>query len=203
MNQTAERLNMQNSHYVDSTGLPKANHYSTPYDMLILTRALIKYFPQDYKWYKQKWITYNGIRQPNRNRLLWRDNSVDGLKTGHTDGAGYCLVSSGLRDNMRLIAVVMGTPNDEARANGSEALLNWGFRFYKTYKVADASKPVAEPRVWMGQARKVALGLTHDLYITIPSGDYSRLKATMTIQPKIEAPIEKGKAYGDITVYSR
>ena len=133
MNETAARLGMTESHFVDSTGLPKPGHYSTPHDIAILAQAIIRDFPQYYHFFNEKWITYNGIRQPNRNRFQWRDNSVDGLKTGHTAKAGYCLTTSALRNGTRLLSVVMGAPTDSDRANDSQAILNWGFRFYKSF----------------------------------------------------------------------
>lgn len=200
MNETAKNLGMNNTHYLDPTGLPKPDHYSTPHDIAILTRAIIKQFPQYYSWYKQKWITWNGIKQPNRNRLLWRDPNVDGLKTGHTESAGYCLVSSAKRNNMRLISVVMGAPSDSARANESQALLNWGFRFYKTYQLFPANKSITTRRVWLGQKKYIPFGLEKPLTVTIPAGQYKDLNATMTINPKIKAPINAGQVYGEVKI---
>lgn len=200
MNQTAKRLGMKDSNFVDSTGLPRPDHYVTPYDLAILTRALINNFPQYYGWYKQKWIQYNKIKQPNRNRLLWRDPSVDGLKTGHTKAAGYCLIASALRHQMRLISVVMGTPSDAARSNDSQALLNWGFRYYRTYEFFKANTPITESRVWLSKQKKIALGLKQNLYVTIPSGQYKAVKARIKMQPRLYAPIMKGRAYGQIEI---
>lgn len=200
MNQTAQRLGMKNSHFVDSTGLPRPGHYTTAYNLALLTRALINNFPQYYGWYKQKWIKYNKIKQPNRNRLLWRDPSVDGLKTGHTDAAGYCLIASANRNGMRLISVVMGTPSDAARNNNSQALLNWGYRYYRTYKLFKANAPVTRTRVYLAKEKEVELGLTRDLYVTVPSGQYKSIKASIAIQPKLRAPIIKGQTYGQIEV---
>lgn len=200
MNQTAAKLGMKNSHFVDATGLPRPGHYSTPYDLAILVRAIITHYPQYYHWYKQKWITWNGIKQPNRNRLLWRDTAVDGLKTGHTSEAGYCLITSGMKHGMRLISVVMGTPSDSARANDSQALLNWGFRFYNSHKLFSAGKSIATPRVWLGASNTVPMGLTQDLYVTIPMGQYNNLKANLALAPRLTAPIVKGKPYGNVVV---
>lgn len=200
MNQTAKRLGMNDSHYTDSTGLPTPDHYSTAYDLAVLARHVITDFPQYYGFYKQKWITHNGIRQPNRNRLLWREAGVDGLKTGHTEAAGFCLISSGVQHDMRLISVVMDAPSDEARSNDSQALLNWGFRFYKTYKLYSANQPIATPRIYLGQDKQVAMGLQKDLYVTIPVGEYSMLKASMELDGKLKAPITKGQSYGTINV---
>lgn len=200
MNATAERLGMKSTHYVDSTGLPQAEHHSTPYDMALLTHAIINHFPEYYPLFKQGWITYNGIKQPNRNRLLWRDTTVDGLKTGHTEEAGYCLISSALRSGMRLIAVVMGAPTDAERASDSEALLNWGFRFYETHKLFDANQSLATPRVWLGERNTVPIGLASPLYVTIPTGTYSKLKPQVDINAALHAPIKKGQPVGTLTV---
>lgn len=200
MNQTAKRLAMKNTHYVDATGLPRPNHYSTPHDMAILTRAIITDFPQYYHFFSQKWLSYNHIKQPNRNRLLWRDNSVDGLKTGHTEEAGYCLVSSAQRNSMRLIAIVMGAPSDSARANDSEALLNYGFRFYKTYKLFSANKALAKPRIWLAQHKYGKFGLAKPLYVTIPIGEYKNLNAKMSVKQNLTAPIIKDNQYGLVQV---
>lgn len=201
MNQTAARLGMTGTHYADCNGLPKPDHYSTPGDMAKLAQAMILDFPEYYSWFKQKWITYSGIRQPNRNRLLWRDPSVDGMKTGHTDEAGYCLISSAQRDGMRLISVVMGTPTDSARADDSEALLNYGYRFYESHKLYAANTPLLTPKVWFGQNSKVALGLDRDFYVTIPKGEYKNVKIAVQLTSKdLEAPIVKGQTYGTVTV---
>ena len=200
MNQAAQQLGMKDTHYVDSTGLPQPGHQTTPYDMALLTRAIITNFPQYYPMFKQGWITYNGIKQPNRNRLLWRDKSVDGLKTGHTEEAGYCLISSAIRDNMRLISVLMGAPTDAARADNSEALLNWGFRFYKSHKLFDANTALATPRVWLGQNKTVPVGLTSPLYVTIQTGNYSQLKPEIDINQSLQAPIKKGQVVGTLNV---
>lgn len=200
MNETAKRLGMDNTHYVDSTGLPSPDHYSTPHDMAILARAIINDFPQYYHYFGEKWLKYNNIRQPNRNRLLWRDPSVDGLKTGHTDEAGYCLVSSAYRSGMRLISVMMGTPTDSARADDSQALLNYGFRFYKTYTLFDANKVLATPRAWYGENDNAQLGLAKPLYVTVPVGEYNKLQAQIKLPNKLEAPIKQGQQYGSIVV---
>lgn len=200
MNETAARLGMKDTHYDDSTGLPRPDHYSTAYDLAVLARHVINDFPQYYHFYSEKWINYNGIRQPNRNRLLWREQGVDGLKTGHTKAAGYCLISSGVQHGMRLLAVVMGTPSDSARANDSQSLLNWGFRFYKTYKLYGANQAITTPRIYMGKNKQVALGLQQDLFVTIPAGEYNMLKASMELQPKLKAPITKGQDYGTVNV---
>lgn len=201
MNQAAEQLGMKNTHFVDSTGLPDPQHYSTSYDLALLTRAIITRFPQDYTWYKQKWITYNNIKQPNRNRLLWRDSSVDGLKTGHTEAAGFCLIASALRNNMRLIAAVMNAPSDVARTDDTEALFNWGFRFYQSHQLFEANKTLATPHVWLGKHGTVKLGLTEPLVVTIPTGSYAQLKPQIDINTHLKAPIKKGNSYGSLNIY--
>lgn len=200
MNMTAKQLGMTNSHFTDPTGLPSPEHYSTPHDLAILSYALIKNFPQDYAWYKDKWITFNNIKQPNRNRLLWRDPSVDGIKTGHTQDAGYCLIASGVRDNMRLISVVMGAPSDSARADDSQALLNWGFRFYQSHKIFNANTPIVNPRVWLAEDKTVPMGISKDLYVTLPIGQYNKLQASVTLSSTLKAPIVKGQQYGTLDI---
>ncbi|RUQ85204.1 D-alanyl-D-alanine carboxypeptidase family protein [Legionella septentrionalis] len=200
MNQQARNLGMQNSHFTDSTGLPDAELYTTAQDLAILGRALVKNFPQYYHWYKQKWFTFNGIRQPNRNRLLWRDNQVDGIKTGHTQDAGFCLVSSAKRNNMRLIAVVMGSPTETARADDSERLLNYGFRFFETHELYKAGKPITELALYKGKAKTIPVGLQEDEFVTIPSGQYQRLTINTKIPKLLQAPINKGEQIGELLV---
>lgn len=198
MNQTAESLGMNDSHFTDSTGMPHKNHYTTARDMAILGRAIIKNHPEYYQWYKQKWFSHNGIRQPNRNRLLWRDNSVDGIKTGHTNEAGYCLVSSALRDKMRLLAVVMGAPSDEARARDSASLLSYGFRFFETHNLYKANQVLDRPRVWKGANSNVPIGLEDNLIVTIPRGEYKNLDAVLEVQKRLRAPIKKDQVLGEL-----
>ncbi|MDP3268608.1 MAG: D-alanyl-D-alanine carboxypeptidase family protein [Legionella sp.] len=200
MNQQAQNLGMTNSHFTDSTGLPDPNLYTTAKDLAILGRALVSDFPQYYSWYKQKWFTYNGIRQPNRNRLLWRDNQVDGLKTGHTNEAGFCLVSSAKRDNMRLLAVVLGEPNDSSRADDSEKLLNYGFRFFETHQLYKGGQSITELPLYKGTVDKVTVGLTDNQFITIPTGQYQRLNISTNIPSYLQAPIKKGDKVGDLVV---
>lgn len=200
MNMTAKRLGMNNSNFIDATGLPAPEHYMSAHDLAVLARALANDFPQYYRYFGEKWITWNNIKQPNRNRLLWRDPSVDGLKTGHTQEAGYCLIASAKRLNMRLVSVVMGAPSDAERSNDSQALLNWGFRFYKSYVLYKADTPVTKARVYLGQGSTVPLGVEKDFMVTLPVGQYDNLKAAIEVTPKLRAPIEKGKTYGSITV---
>lgn len=200
MNRYAEELGLADSHYTNSTGLPDKEHYTTAADIARLSSAMIREFPEYYKWYAQKDFTYNDITQHNRNKLLWRDESVDGIKTGHTDSAGYCLVTSAVRDNMRLISVVLGTKSEAARASASQALLNYGFRFYETHKLYDAGARLADARVWKGATDAVPLGLDNTLYITVPRGRYQALDASMEIQKTIVAPVTEGMSYGSVRV---
>lgn len=201
MNQQAQALGMTGTHFTDSTGMPHKDHYTTPHDIAILARAFITHYPQFYpKWFNEKWFTWSDIKQPNRNRLLWRDKSVDGIKTGHTDEAGFCLASSAKRDDMRLISIVMGAKDDNERFSDSASLLNYGYRFYKTYKLYSAGDSLSQPRVWSGTNKKVDLGLTHDLYITIPKGEYDKLDAALSINSPLHAPVVQGQSYGDLIV---
>lgn len=199
MDQTAAALGMKNTHYVDSTGLPNPDHYSTAHDMAILARALIYSFPEHYQWYSQKWFTYNNIRQPNRNRLLWRDPTADGVKTGHTDSAGYCLVSSAKRNGQRLIAVVMGAPTDAARADDSQRLLDYGFRFFETHALYQANASLATVRVWQGRDHTTAVGVAEPFIVSVIPGQYPQVKIAMKLDGPFKAPIIKGQALGQIT----
>jgi D-alanyl-D-alanine carboxypeptidase (penicillin-binding protein 5/6) len=200
MNHQAKNLGMNNSHFTDSTGLPDPNHYTSAKDLAILGRALVNDFPQYYHWYKKKWFTFNGIRQPNRNRLLWRDNQVDGLKTGHTNEAGFCLVSSAKRDNMRLLAVVLNSPTDTARADDSERLLNYGFRFFETHELYKSGTVISKIPLYKGTTKEMPVGLVADQYITIPAGQYQRLSISTKIPKYLEAPIKKGDAIGELII---
>ena len=200
MNHHAERLGMKNTHFVNSTGMPANDHYTTAFDLALLTRALIAEFPEYYRWYSIKEFTYNDIRQHNRNTLLWRDKYVDGVKTGHTDSAGYCLISSALRDDMRLISVVLGTKSKEARAKESQKLLNYGFRFFETRKLYSANSQLTTTRIWKGATEQLPLGLEEDLYITIPRGRYDNLNASMKIDSQIMAPVTQGSQHGVVDI---
>jgi D-alanyl-D-alanine carboxypeptidase (penicillin-binding protein 5/6) len=200
MNQNAERLGMVNTHFKNSMGLPAPDHYTTARDLSILTRALIEEFPEYYKWHSIKEFLFNGIKQTNRNRLLWRDPTVDGVKTGHTDGAGYCLVTSALRDNMRLISVVLGTKSDNERASANEALLNYGFRFFETRLLYKGNEKLAEARVWKGDSSSVELALARDFYATFPRGQYQKLKAGMEVNNMVTAPVNQGDKLGSVKV---
>jgi len=200
MNQEAKRLGMTGTHFVDSTGMPNSDHYTTARDLAVLTRAMIREFPDHYQLYSMRTFTFNGITQHNRNKLLWRDKSVDGVKTGHTESAGYCLVASALQDNMRLISVVLGTDSEEARAEESEKLLSYGFRFYETHRLYAANKPLSTVRIWKGETEKLPVGLQHELYVTIPRGEYAKLDAQMKLKQPIIAPASKGALYGSLNV---
>ena len=200
MNQQAKNLGMASSNFTDSTGLPNVNHYTTAKDLAVLGRALVNDFPQYYHWYKQKWFTFNGIRQPNRNRLLWRDTQVDGLKTGHTNEAGFCLVSSAKHDNMRLLAVVLGSPSETARADDSERLINYGFRFFETHELYKKGATISELPLYKGTTDKITVGFIDDQYITIPSGQYQRLSISTKVPKYLQAPLEKGDKVGELVI---
>ena len=200
MNKHAEEIGLTGSHFMNSTGLPDENHYMTAKDIATLATLLIRQYPEYYKWYSQKEFTFNDITQHNRNKLLWRDPSVDGLKTGHTESAGYCLVTSAKKEGMRLITVVLGTGSENARADASQALLNYGFRFFETHKLYDAGTQLTTSRIWKGSSENIALGLDHDLFVTIPRGQYNSLDASMNIDQRIMAPVTTGQALGTVQV---
>jgi D-alanyl-D-alanine carboxypeptidase (penicillin-binding protein 5/6) len=193
-------LGMSKSHFENSTGLPAGGHLTTARDSAIMARAIIEQFPEYYTLYAEREFTYDEIRQPNRNGLLWRDDSVDGLKTGHTDAAGYCLVSSAERDAMRLIAVVMGAPSSNSRLDSSQALLNYGFRFYETRHLFSSGDEVSQSRVWKGGAEVVSIGVVDDVFITAPRGRDDVLAANTTIDTRLVAPIEPGTVVGTLEI---
>jgi serine-type D-Ala-D-Ala carboxypeptidase (penicillin-binding protein 5/6) len=200
MNQHAARLGMTNSHFKNSDGLPMDDHYTSARDLAILTTALIKEFPDYYRWFSQKEFTFNKITQHNRNQLLSRDESVDGVKTGFTDDAGYCLVASALREDMRLISVVLGAKSANARANENQSLLNYGFRFFESHRLYEGKKPLNEARIWKGAEKTIPLGLAEDLYATIPRRQYNDLKGVVTVDKKITAPVKEGAKHGSVKV---
>jgi len=200
MNDHAQRLGMTSSSFKNSTGLPDKEHYTTAADIAKVTMATIREFPEFYEWYSIKDYTFNKITQENRNKLLWRDESVDGVKTGHTDSAGYCLVASAKRNDTRLVSVVMGTKSINARAKETQTLLNYGFRFFETHRLYGAGEELSITRVWKGSAESLALGLEAPLYVTIPRRQYKNLAANMSITPKLEAPIRKGQVIGQVQV---
>ena len=199
MNQHALRLGMKNSNFVNSHGLPHEEHYSSARDMAILSKAILEY-PDEYDLYKEKEFTYNGIRQTNRNRLLWSDPSVDGLKTGHTEAAGYCLVSSAEREGMRLISVVMGAKSESARERETQRLLAYGFRFFETHHLYTAGTELSKTRVWKGAADEVSLGVKDEVFLTIPRGQHDKLDATLNVDEVLTAPINEGQEYGELVV---
>ena len=200
MNQYAVELGMLNTQYKNSTGLPAEDHYTSASDIARLARAIIAEFPEYYNWYSQKEFTYNQISQKNRNSLLWGDPSVDGMKTCMTEAAGYCLVSSAQRDDMRLIAVILGTKSPSARAKDSQALLNYGFRFFETRLLYPAGGAVAEARVWKGDTERTDLGLKDDMFVTIPRGSYEQLQAKVELPTQLVAPVDRSTKLGTVRI---
>src|SRR5690349_3824481 len=200
MNAYAKQLGMTGSHFVNASGYPVENHYTTAHDIAILSRALIHDFPDDYAISAIKQFEWNGIKQGNRNTLLWRDPSVDGIKTGHTAAAGYCLAASAKQGDSRMIAIVMGASSEKARAEIGRALLNYGFRFYETHKLYDTSKPLATPRLWKGEADTLPIGVASDVLVTVKTGQYDKLKAVMDIPSTLIAPFKKGQQIGSLRI---
>ncbi|MEX2130348.1 MAG: D-alanyl-D-alanine carboxypeptidase family protein [Pseudohongiellaceae bacterium] len=202
MNQYAEVLGLQNSFFMNSSGLDTEQYYNrmSARDLALLARASIYNHPDFYPLYAEREYTYNNIRQPNRNTLLFRDRNVDGLKTGHTEAAGYCLVTSATRDGMRLIAVVMGTASEEARAVETQKLLTYGFRYYETHKLYSANQTLGNVPVYSGKLNAVDLGIAEEVYITIPRGQAEEMSASMNIEEVIKAPLEQGQIMGTVTV---
>jgi D-alanyl-D-alanine carboxypeptidase (penicillin-binding protein 5/6) len=200
MNAYARRIGLTHSHFVNAHGLSAPEHYSTPRDLALLGRAMARDFPEQYAYNKIRTFKVGEITQSNRNLLLWRDPTVDGIKTGHHSGAGYCLMASAKRGDQRLISVVMGSTSEAQRAADSQALLNWGFRFYETHKLYDVGKPVATQKVWKGEADQVRLGVAQPLLVSMPRGKYAQLKPTMDVPKTLVAPIARGKALGQVKV---
>jgi D-alanyl-D-alanine carboxypeptidase (penicillin-binding protein 5/6) len=200
MNHYGELLGMDHTNFMNSTGLPDPEHYTTAYDIALLSLATIRDFPDYYTWYSEKEFTFNNIRQHNRNTLLWRDPAIDGLKTGHTEAAGYCLAASAKRDGMRLVSAVMGSSSESSRASESQTLLNYGFRFFETVQLYQAGQELARARVWKGLSEEITLGLSEDLFATIPRGRYDDLEAKVEMQPQLSAPLEAGVVVGTIRV---
>ena len=200
MNREAARLGMKDSHFMNATGLPDPAHKTTAYDMAILARAIVRDSAHYYPIYAEKEFTYNNIRQGNRNALLYTDPSVDGLKTGHTDEAGYCLVASSKRGGMRLISVVMGAKSMQDRADQTRALFSWGFANFENVKPYAAGTVLGTPRVWFGKAEAVKVGLAQDLALTLPHGDGTRLKAAIQLEPAVKAPLAKGQQVGTLSL---
>lgn len=200
MNEFARRLGMRHTHFADSNGLPNPDHYTTARDLATLTRALIREFPQYYHYFSIRQFTWNHITQRNRNGLLWRDPSIDGLKTGHTESAGYCLVTSANRDGMRLISVVMDSSSVKGREDSSATLLNYGYTFYRTLKVQDAGKTVLMPRVYESANKMAPIGIRHTLYVTVGRSEAGKLRTTTKVQDPLVAPLPAGKKVGALTV---
>jgi D-alanyl-D-alanine carboxypeptidase (penicillin-binding protein 5/6) len=199
MNKKAAALGMKNSHFINATGLPDPTHVTTARDLSILANALIRDFPQDYaRLYSQKSYTYNNITQPNRNRLLFIDPTVDGMKTGHTESAGYCLISSAKRNDFRLISVVLGTTSDNVRAAESQKLLNFGFQFYESRLVYAADKAITRQKVWKGTEGQVDLTVVKPVYLTLPQGEYANMKANLRVPKPLEAPLKAHQVVGAV-----
>ena len=200
MNEQAVQLGMLNSNFVNSTGLPDKKHYSSARDMALLTKDMIERFPEHYELYSERSFKFNNIEQPNRNRLLRYDRSVDGVKTGYTKAAGYCLVASALRNGMRLISVVMGTENDDSRVRESQKLLTYGFRNFETTTVYESSEIVKSAPLFYGAEETISLGVLENVSVTIPRGSYERLEAQIKVPKVIEAPVKKGEIIGELVL---
>lgn len=196
MNAKAAEMGMNDTRYANSSGLPHPDHYTTAQDLSIIARATIADHPNHYPMYSEREYEFNGIKQSNRNTLLWRDESVDGIKTGHTEAAGYCLVASAVRDNMRLISIITGTASDKTRIAESQRLLNYGYRFFRTEKVYAAGEVISAARVWMGQQEEIELGVAEDLYLTLPRAEFETLQSEIQIADYIKAPIDIGDEFG-------
>lgn len=200
MNQYAQHLGMKDTHFVNATGLPDPTHLTTAKDLAILTKALIRDFPDFYPWYSEKRFTFNGITQYNRNRLLWQDPTVDGLKTGHTSSAGFCLVASAKRDQMRVISIIVGTDSATQRITESQKLLNYAFRFFETHKLFEAEQRLVDARIWGGERDILGVGLKDELFVTVPRGQYQNLKVETSLPPQINAPVKLGDSIGQLVV---
>ena len=200
MNAAASKLGMQNTVFRNPHGLPTRGHYTTARDLAVLAKAIIDEFPDFYSLYAEREFSYNGIEQHNRNALLWRDPSVDGMKTGYTESAGYCLVTSAKRDGMRLIAVVLGAPSPRVRNDGAQKLLEYGFANFETHKLYSAGQELDNARIWGGKVEFAGLGLTEDIYVTIPRGGYPKLAASMDVLAQLAAPLARGTQVGEVSI---
>jgi D-alanyl-D-alanine carboxypeptidase (penicillin-binding protein 5/6) len=200
MNEYSKRLGMKNTHWMDASGLPNPEHYTTARDMALMARALISEFPEYYKYYSMKEFTWNNIKQQNRNGLLTRDPTVDGMKTGHTESAGYCLVTSAKRGNMRLITVVLGTPSIKAREDGSAALLNYGYTFYETAKLKSRGDTILTPQVYKSAVENPPVGVLQDIVVVVGRGEAANLKTSATVTEPLIAPLPANKPVGTLTV---
>jgi D-alanyl-D-alanine carboxypeptidase (penicillin-binding protein 5/6) len=201
MNREAERLGLKNSHFTNASGLPDAQQYSTARDLYVLSTALIRDFPNEYAtYYSQREYRYNNVTQPNPNTLLWLDPTVDGVKTGHTEAAGYCLIASSRRNGRRLLSVLLGANSEAGRARESQKLLNWGFQFYEAVKLFGPNDVVRSLDVWKGSRSTVNVGVASDLYVAVPKGQSERLKAELVSQQPLTAPLAKGQRVGTLRV---
>ena len=200
MNKEAARLGSTGTQFVNASGMPDPGHYTTPRDIALISRATILDHPDFYAWYAIKDYTYNCIKQNNRNGLLWKDATVDGVKTGHTEAAGYCLVASAARDGTRLMSVVMGTDSIDAREKASSELLNYGFRFFETRRILSAGAALQQVKIWKGDTEQVAVGVASDVYMTYPRGDKESLQAQLLLSSPIEAPVRAGQQLGTVVI---
>jgi len=200
MNQYAKKIGLSNSYFLNSSGLPDPNHVMSARDLATLARAVITEYPEAYKMYSEREFTYNNIRQPNRNTLLFTDRNVDGMKTGFTDDAGYCLVASSVRDGMRLITVVMGATSADSRAVETSKLLTYGFRFYETHQLFDGNEVLGNSQVWSGKTNSVDVGVQEPLLVTIPRGQAAQLQTTLELEPTLKAPISAGQVLGKAVI---
>ncbi|MBT3463095.1 MAG: D-alanyl-D-alanine carboxypeptidase [Gammaproteobacteria bacterium] len=196
MNQVAQKLGMTRTQFKNATGLPDEGHYTTAKDLSLLARALIRDFPEHYKVYKEKYFSYNDIRQANRNSLLWRDDAVDGMKTGHTEAAGFCLVASAEKKDMRLVSVVMGATSERSRSTESQKLINYGFRYFESVKLYDGLESLRRVKVWGGLHESLDVGIEAPARLTIPNGARGALAAEVTLDPVIKAPVRRGQILG-------
>lgn len=200
MNEQAAALGLKDSHFVNATGLPDPKHLTTAYDIALLVRSLIKNFPEFYRNYSVRSFTHNDIQQHNRNKLLWQDASVDGVKTGHTSSAGFCLAASALRQNMRLISVVLGAVNEKNRFDATQELLDYGFRYFQTHKLYENGHSLTDVEVWKGEISELQLGFNNDVYVTIPRDRYQDLQASLRVNNTIEAPVQQGQTLGSVVI---
>ena len=196
MNKEALRLNMRDTHFINATGLPQPQHYTSGHDLALLAAAVVRDFPEHYPIYSLREYQYNNIKQANRNRLLWIDPYVDGMKTGYTESAGFCLVASARRDNHRLISVVLGATSDNLRATESQKLLNYGFQYFEAVRLYQKNQPVTSLRLWKGTENKIGIGFRNDIFLSIPTGQLAQLKATVETQQPLIAPISSGQKIG-------
>jgi len=196
MNRMAATLGMDGTNFMNASGLPDPEHYTTARDLSVIARRMIRDFPEHYALYSQKSFKYNNIDQNNRNKLLWRDDSVDGMKTGHTEAAGYCLVASAVRDDMRLISIVLGTASDKTRLAETQRLLNYGFRFFQTRRIYEAGEVVSSAKIWMGESEEIMLGVAEDLYVTLPRDAFDSLHSQIELSTYIKAPARIGQEFG-------